>query len=72
MLSPGADPIPDLLRIAEKMDMASKLVPSAVANGYSTRFLRNIALGETVVQISGSACTDAYSVCPGDPPAPPG
>ena len=49
----------------------SKLVPSAVASGYSTRFLRNIALSETAQLINGTSCTDPYAVCPGDPPAPP-
>ena len=45
-------------------DIASKLVPSAVASGYSTRFLRNIALGEAVKQITGAACTDALKDAP--------
>ena len=53
-------------------DIASKLVPSAVASGYTTRFLRNIAAGETVTQITGASCSDPFAVCPGEtaPPSP--
>ena len=53
-------------------DIASYLHPSLLPS-HSSRFFRDIAVGETITLATAADCTDPHAVCPGEtaPPSPP-
>ena len=54
-------------------DLASYLHPTLAPSGYVPRFIRNIAVGETITLATAAECDDPYATCPGEiaPPKPP-
>ena len=54
-------------------DLVSYLHPTLAPSDYVPRFIRNIAVGETITLATAAECDDPYATCPGEiaPPSPP-